>query len=408
MSILNRASSAPPVPVDRAEVARQLRDWRARGCPAADDVIDWAFSHTPSSHVLRRLRIESLIDTDDLDSAETLIAHGLRLRPADPSLTLLRAKAALRRGRIARAQAHSDHVLTLRPRHVAALELAAAIAREHNDHVRAADLLRRALDIAPSNQSVRLQLITALLDAGLPDEAEDLLPALKTPLVPILARIRIAQNRWLEALDLLDTAHRAAASHHRLDLLDQILVLLLDVLECVGQANRLTTLCAHITPELPLAETRALGSLLWLGRFRECAVRAAAVIRHRRQNPAALAALIVAASMLGRDRWAQRAIHRFQCLTEAATPTPRSRTIITDAWRRGLIGQSFLTQQSATAAGSDPAPKQVLPLAAAAIEVFDQILARPDLPDHERRDIRTKRTQCQLALGRPPLPHVEP
>ena len=128
--------------VDRLTAAVLLR--AARRADAADDTIEWASTIMPDRNPVRRLRIQQLLAHGNFEAADALIAQGLRRRPTDASLSLLRARSLFAQDRFDSAGRELRLVLTRRSHHRGALELAGKVAMRLGHPRQAVRLFQRA------------------------------------------------------------------------------------------------------------------------------------------------------------------------------------------------------------------------------------------------------------------------
>jgi tetratricopeptide (TPR) repeat protein len=350
--------------VDRATAARLLRDARAARGDDADMAVEWAFSTMPQSLAAMRLKIEMLLRQGDAEAADTLIAQGLLRRPTNASLSYLRARSLFAQGMLEPAGRELRLVLTRRPRHRGALELAGRIACRLGDARRAVHLLERAERRRPDDR-IRTLLAEAWLAAGRPGKAHKVLRRMTAPTHLLRARILQAEGRMLEARETLErAAEDTGASHHT-----AVSVELIDLLEATSDLQRLRRLLENVDVDRPAVLARAGLSWLAMGAFHTAAIRMASLARVRGHRAGALVVLMVAAAMINRPRLANRALARLRRIAE-----PVEQAAVADAWGRGLLGRLLLDQCSARRAGSDPNTGRLQELLREAATVFEEAL----------------------------------
>jgi len=375
--------------VDRPTAAVLLRAARRAG--AADDAIEWAFTVMADRNPVRRLRIEQLLAHQDFEAADTLIAQGLRQRPTDASLSLLRARSLYAQDRFESAGQELRLVLARRPEHRAALELAGTVAMRRGRPRQAVRLFQRAQGRRSDDRIAEL-IAGAWLEAGQPRTARQVIERMSAPPVLLTSRLLVAEGRLLEAAEVLERA-RADVTHtdH-----DAVVCELIDVLEARGDRNQLRQILVGLSTDRPAVLAKAGLAWLSMGAFHTAAVRMArlaAVAGHRSH---ALTVLMVAAAMLNRPTLARRALGRMRRLDE-----PIEQPSVAEAWCRGLFGRLLLDQCSARKAGADPHTGRLGRLLGEAAGVFHDELSAGDplISMAERRDLEHHLTVCEDVSG---------
>lgn len=109
-----------------------------------------------------------------LDRAETISARALARWPNDPAAHQLSATVALTRGRFDEALAFAQACLALRPGHAPAMILAGQAARARGDLAGAKHWFAQAARIAPSDVEAHLHLALSEIAAGAPGLAAEM------------------------------------------------------------------------------------------------------------------------------------------------------------------------------------------------------------------------------------------
>ncbi len=374
-----------PTAIDREHAARLLRT--ARGAPENDDAVEWAFSVMPDSRATRRLRIEQLLRAGNYEAADALLARGLRRRPTDASLSLLRARSLFEQESYDSANRELRLVLARRPEHRGALELAGRVALALGRPLRAVGLFERGERRRPDD-AIRGLVAGAWLDAGRTRMARKVLRRMKSPSVLLRARVLRAEGRLLEATELLDRARRQTTGDQH----DAVMCTLIDLLEETADLQRLRRLLAPLSLHRPAILARAGTAWLAMGAFHTAAVRMASLARVEGSRASALTVLMVAGAMMNRPRLARRALSRLRRITE-----PVDRKNVAEAWCRGLMGRLLLDQCSARKAGSDPHTGRLRLLLQDAATVMhdDLVAAGQSLPRAERGEIHRHLAVCE-------------
>jgi tetratricopeptide (TPR) repeat protein len=371
---------------DRKAAADVLRAARRASPEGASELLDsLLLVHSPS-RPMQRLKIRLSLDAGHVDEADAWTARALLLWPVDPSLMLLRGHVLAARGRWQEADAEVTAVMGMRPHHCGAIRLAARIASALGEHQRAVALLDRVAERQPAGENVPEHLAETLLDAGdLPRAA-----AVAESIVPrnalLLARIRRAQGRMLDAVELIEG--RLAMCDTRSET-DRCLGLLIAILEEAGDVHRVRETVLRIEPQHSSASLCAALALLGLGEFAAAARRLATLIRTDSCSRPALHALAVAATLMGRVRLAQRALRRLWRTREGV-----DRPTMLECWRRGLLGR-LMREQHSPSAGRDPGSGILPALLESAVKVFERARAGRSAPALDRHC-----AMCLAALNR--------
>lgn len=381
-----RTGPMPPT-VDRAAAAVLLR--AARGPDASDDAVEWAFGVMPERRAAQRLRIRQHLAHGNFEAADALIGRGLRRRPTDASLSLLRARSLFARHRYEAASRELRLVLAQRPHHAGASELAGRVQMKLGHPLRAVRHFQRAAERRPGDHADAL-VAGAWLAAGRTRTAREVVERMDNPPVLLTARMLTAEGRLLEATDTLDGALPGSRGAEY----EQIVCELIDRLEAQGDLHRLRQILAPASTEHPAILARAGEAWLAMGAFQAAVVRMADLARVPGYRSRAMTVLMVAAAMLNRPSLAARALRRLRRLDE-----PVERTAVAEAWCRGLFGRLLLDQCSARRAGSDPHTGRLQRLLCDAMTVFHDELAGGGrlMPRTERRDLRQHIEICEVA-----------
>ncbi|WP_101068862.1 tetratricopeptide repeat protein [Roseovarius salinarum] len=137
----------------------------------ARQVAEPALSLAPGNPQVVTGAAVALFATGTRDKAIGMLTDLLGQRPRDvyPRVTLARLLAA--QGRLDEASAHLDRVVALRPNHLQAWNLIAALAQRRGEHTRAIEAYLTALEIEPAAHRIRQRTVRALRGAGRDAEA---------------------------------------------------------------------------------------------------------------------------------------------------------------------------------------------------------------------------------------------
>jgi len=386
--------------VDRPEAARLLRAARDADRLDHDEHVDWAFTVMPDSPGAQRLKVQQLLALGHYEAADAVIARGLRRRPLDCGLTLLRARSLHAQGRDDAAQQELRYVLSRRPEHRDALELAGRVCLDLGEPQRAVRVLESAERRRPDN-AIRELLANAWLAAGRPAEARSVVERMTAPTAMLRARVLEAEGRALEAIDVLERAREHTDGPD----LDDITTALIELLERAAGLQRLRRLLAPMTVARPAILARA--GLAWLafGAYHAAATRMFPLRRVAGFRSQALTVMMVAAAMLNRPTLSRRALQRLRRLDE-----PVDRRLVAEAWCRGLQGRLILDQCSARRAGADPDTGRLHRMLRDAATLFQERLAGEAVPAAEQRELRRHLAACEqvVAISAEPADQATP
>ena len=389
MSRRRRATRAVPVQptIDRAAAAVLLH--AAHVTNASDEAIEWAFTVMPDRRAAQRLRIGQLLTHGNYEAADALIGRGLRRRPTDASLSLLRARSLFAQDKLEAAAREMRLVLAQRPHHADAMELAGQVQMKLGRPLRAVRHFQRAATRRPGDRATAM-VAQAWLAAGRTRTARDVVEQMENPPPLLTSRLLAAEGRLLEATDTLD---RARCEAHATDY-DDILCELITRLEAQGDLSRLRRILVTVSTEHPVVLAKAGEAWLSMGAFHTAAVRMATLARIRGYRARATTVLMVAAAMLNRSSLAERALCRLRRLDEPVEPSD-----VAEAWCRGLFGRLLLDQCSARRAGADSHTGRLQRLLNDAATVFQDDLAHagPSMPRTVRRDLQQHIEVCDVA-----------
>lgn len=329
----------------RVEAANLLRAIRAVGVQRAGDLLDWAMTVMPDSVCVQRLQIQFLLNRGDVIDANAAIARALLQRPRNTSLCQLRAECLIAQQHWTEADQEMRRVLKSRPHHRKAYELAVRAAIACGQPERAVALID-GFGAMPDDR-MRALLIEALLtsdDQSTIERAQWTLDAMQNPPALLVAAVLEAQGCLLDAADALEeTLH-----HHRCDE-DEVMCRLLGVYERTGDTTPLRRMMDKVDESHPKSRVMVGLLLLGQGRFREAAVDAAKMSRHRALQSESLPTLVVAAALLGRTRLARLALGRMR-----RTGKRIDARVMAQRWQRGLLGHWLQSQQDVRQSGCDP------------------------------------------------------
>ena len=390
----NRRRSGRVVPIqptiDRAAAAVLLRAAHVtHGTDASDEAIEWAFTVMPDRRAAQRLRIGQLLTHGNYEAADALLGRGLRRRPTDASLSLLRARSLFAQDKFDAAAREIRLVLAQRPHHAGAMELAGQVQMKLGRPLRAVRHFQRAATRRPGDRAAAM-VAQAWLTAGRTRTARDVVEQMDDPPPLLTSRLLAAEGRLLEATDTLDRARNEA---HGTDYED-IVCELITRLEAQGDLSRLRRILVAVSTEHPVILAMAGNAWLSMGAFHTAAVRMATLARIRGYRARATTVLMVAAAMLNRSSLAERALRRLRRLDE-----PVEQFDVAEAWCRGLFGRLLLDQCSARRAGADPHTGRLQRLLRDAMTVFQDDLAHtgPSMPRTVRRDLQQHIEVCDIA-----------
>lgn len=361
---------------DRHAAAEHLRHARrllAAGTHALDEAAEaaaWSRCAWPESIVARRLEARLALLLGDAPQADTLIAQGLLLKPNDPGLTRLLAARQVSRGRIAEARRLVDDLLTRSPEHAGTLLLAADIAAALGQYPREIELIERILPRRSEDAALHRRLAEAHLHADQIDEAERLASLLRPRDRVLEARCYLERGRLPDAAALLEAAER------EMQLDEEGVILLIDVLESIGDGPRLRTRLDMIDATRPRALLRAARARLLLGDFERIRKDLASLMNTSADRSEAAGLLTAACWGLGRFDAARTWFTRYR---DEGRSNPQT---FAEIWRRALWGRLRQTHINPAHAGGDPDVSPLNRLLRSALAVFsDDLRRQPDDPE---------------------------
>jgi DNA-binding SARP family transcriptional activator len=230
--------------------------------------------------------------------------------------------------------------------------------------------MERAVELRPFDESMRLQLIEALLAHGAHVQAARQLAHLPDPPALLEARVFKAQGRLIDALARLERAwheHSDGANS------DEIAAAIIELAEDVGQLETLERFVSALDVSHPRALARAAEACLVLGRFDDAMRLGAALLKRREFVPMGRGILLVAATMNGSFGVAQRAAR--QLITSERTI---DRLSLADLWRRGMIGRLISKHMALDASARTNHHSVLLTMAQSAAALFREQLAEAE------------------------------
>ena len=262
----SRMAVAVQPSVDRAAAAVLLRAAHATHATQAtdpsDEAIEWAFHVMPDRRAAQRLRIGQLLAHGNYEAADALIGRGLRRRPTDASLGLLRARSLFAQDKLDAAARELRLVLAQRPHHAAAMELAGRVQMKLGRPLRAVRHFQRATTRRPGDRAAAM-VADAWLAAGRTRHARDVVEQMDDPPPLLCSRLLAAEGRLLEATDTLD---RARCESHGTDY-EEIVCELITRLEAQGDLSRLRRILVAVSTEHPVVLAKAGDAWLSMGAF---------------------------------------------------------------------------------------------------------------------------------------------
>lgn len=364
---------------DRQSAAAHLHEARAlvrNGAPQdgehAAEAVAWARCAWPESVAARRLEIRLALDHGHTDFADSLIAQGLLLRPNDRALRRFYAERLIERGRLNEARVLLDELLREQPMHTRVLLLAAKVAGLTGQPLKRIDLLERVALQRPADMDVHRELIDAFLAAEKLDDAERLIGLCQPPSPELEARWLIAKGRLHDAAARLGQAERDRTMDER------AAMLLIDLLEDLGDAVRLRACLDRITAHQPQALLRAARARLSLGDFDRVQRDLAGIFNTTADRQEAASLLTAASWATGRFDAARTWLARAR---EEGGGEPMR---FAEIWRRTLWGRLRGIHTHPHRAGADPEASPINRLLRSALHVFSED-ARNSPDDDEAR-----------------------
>lgn len=364
---------------DRQSAAAHLHEARALvrdGAPQdgehAAEAVAWARCAWPESVAARRLEIRLALDHGHTDFADSLIAQGLLLRPNDRALRRFYAERLIERGRLNEARVLLDELLREQPMHTRVLLLTAKVAGLTGQPLKRIDLLERIALQRPADMDVHRELIDAFLSAEKLDDAERLIGLCQPPSPELEARWLIAKGRLHDAAARLEQAERDRTMDER------AAMLLIDLLEDLGDAVRLRACLDRITAHQPQALLRAARARLSLGDFDRVQRDLAGIFNTTADRQEAASLLTAASWATGRFDAARTWLARAR---EEGGGEPMR---FAEIWRRTLWGRLRGIHTHPHRAGADPEASPINRLLRSALHVFSED-ARNSPDDDEAR-----------------------
>jgi len=355
--------------IRRQQAARLLRAARNVHAENLGERIGWALAAMKDSRHAHRLKIDYLLSSGNFDSADAMLARHLLTGREHPLMRLRFARSMFLQGRHDSAKHEITRVIAERPDHIGANQLAAAIASAAGKHDQAVQFLVTALDLRPSSDQVRIQLIEALLDAGLITHAERELARLADPPVVLHARVLRAAGRTVEALDLLrHVSDVTAASSPRLTALLELIA----ASEAIGDLHQLTRMAEWSPRDSRLTQSDH-------DEFHDHVTHACVRSGGSPTNRAELEAMITGSHRDG---------------------SPTDDAAVARLWLGRLQGQVLSEQADAAASGADPSPNLLPPLLEAAAATLSRHLDAEDAGfGRQASTLRQHRDLIHRALG---------
>lgn len=362
-----------------------LREGGESAGEMAAEAVSWARCSWPESLAARRLEVRLAIDHGHADFADSLIAQGLLLRPADRSLRRAYAERLIARGSLADARNILDDLLKQQPNHAATLRLAARVAERLGQHIRRVELLQEVLFLRPGDVAVLHEMIDAYLQAELLDDAERLIAMCNPPVPSLEARWLVAKGRLHDAASQLERVYASGS-------LDEAgTIVLIDLLEELGDSVRLRAVLDAVTPAQPSALLRASRARLLLGDF-DRVQRDLARIFATSANRQEAASLLTAAS------WASGRFDAARTwLSRAREEGHGEPLVFAEIWRRTLWGRLRSTHTDPRQAGADPESSPLNRMLRSALDIFSEDAERQ--PHDEEARLLLEQTQSLLGVG---------
>lgn len=404
---MNAIRRRPANVLNRIEAAGMIRAARnaPRGSDERGELIGWARTVLRDNRLVRRLKIDHLLDTGEYDSADALIARALMRGNKREAGVLMRwrfARSLQAQGRLEQAWQQVTHVLAERPQHGGALQLGARIASERGEFHVAVELLARACTLQSQRNELRARLVEALLSNGQIHEAAVELVRIHAPSPTLVSRVLRAQGRTLEAVELLERASAASGETASIAELNRELIAALEELGDVSRLNRAMATARQDLSDSPGgSETllRAAHAMLSQGHFENVLAAIDPVLNDARHRRAALPLNIAALTMLDRTDEARQALVEWREVE--AAPDVRS---LAGMWLSALFGQTLVEAVDFRSAGRDPALDLRGPMVTRAAAVLHQASQEtagtrslPPATCSQLRDV------CLRALGQAPL-----
>lgn len=169
-------AAAPKADPTRGLYLQLIAQARADGRPrAAIAYLDDFDRRYPGDLQARILRVNSLLDLDDLDGAEAAVAS----LPAGPDSSVVQGHILGARGKWAEAAALYRHAIAARPADALLRNALGYALLRGGQTGPAIEALRGAADLAPAHPAIRNNLLLALIISGQRVEADSILRQLR-------------------------------------------------------------------------------------------------------------------------------------------------------------------------------------------------------------------------------------
>lgn len=298
------ARNVPNVPKERREAANVLR-MAGRSNAGLDEQLQWLFARMPMCLPARRIIIDRLIGQGDIGGAEAVILQGILQHPSHPSLLFLLARCQYERGDFLTARQTIERVIQARPFHVRTRALAARIAMAEGRPQHAVVHCDRARRRRRCAEEINGLFVDALLATRAYARAELVLQEQHAPDPLRLARLRMGQDRLIDARRILDRA--LAQPNLAAERATELQHLMLDVSDRLEDRESILAAVEAFSGSAPSLQLRRAMSLLRCSAWTKAIRLAFPLRRHRSLGGRALTVLLVAATNAGRDRLADRA-----------------------------------------------------------------------------------------------------
>jgi tetratricopeptide (TPR) repeat protein len=386
---------------EAAEMIRAVRN-APRGSEERSELVGWALTLFRANPMVRRLKIDHLLDTGEYDSADALIARALMRGNSREACGLMHwrfARSLHAQGRLESAWHHVTIALTDHPHHGGALQLAAQIARDSGDTATSVELLLRACALRPAIGDLRAHLVDALLAIGQTHEAAVELGRIQSPPPCLVSRVLRAQGRTLEAVELLEQAMAYASDT---DAAPELHLALMAALEELGDERRLADAIAGATNDEPEAERssnsrlRAAQAMLGQGHFDLALEMIGPLVHDVRRRRSALPVAIIAHTMLEQPSQAREAF----LLWRQIEPAP-SVDSMAPLWLFAIEGLILVEAVDIRSTGRDPSLGLLRPMLKRAATVLQHAVQDPTTQRQPQKSAACAkfRDACLWALG---------
>ncbi len=384
--------------LSRADAAHLLRSARRalqHNTSDASDRIGWAYLVLRERRSMVRLKIDWLLQQRLFDSADALIARSLMQDRDHPLMRWRYAKSLYEQGRVRQAEREMRAVVQQRPKHCGVLRFAAQVACALDNPRHAVALLTMALDEQPKNDSIRAELIDALLRAGLVARAAHMLTLMAAPPPALVSRVLRAQHRPLEAVDILRNALLAGSENcDRSELVSELAL----TLEEIGDGLTLEQLLTEHDRINDGAKLTLARSAMMFGIITPAMQIIDELIAEQSSCMRGALHAQVAINAVARDlndSW--RALRQL-----AATRDGIDYRLMADCWLRAQLGRMLNDQGDARAASIDPSISLLQPMLQHAVDVLSAKLqsAATDDEQFDTAAIQQHLAGCLVAMGR--------